>query len=74
MRVRNSWLIAGSIVLVRMASIMRPPLSSSVHRLATSFTTASSYVTGIFRVAEMRFWMRPNCRRMMFSIIVGPSG
>ena len=36
-------LMRGSTVLVRIASIMRPPLSSSVQRLTISFTTSSSY-------------------------------
>ena len=42
MRFRKEPLMSGSIVLVRIASIMRPPLSGSVHRLATMFTTSSS--------------------------------
>ncbi len=46
MRVSISWLMRGNTVLVRMASIMRPPLSSSEHRLATSFSTSSVYVNG----------------------------
>ena len=41
-RVRNSRLISGSTVLVRIASIMRPPLSTSVQRLTISFTASSS--------------------------------
>ena len=35
-RFRNSRLISGSIVLVRIASIMRPPDSLSVQRETTS--------------------------------------
>ena len=41
-RLRNSWLISGSTVFVRIASIMRPPLSTSVQRLTINFTASSS--------------------------------
>ena len=41
-RARNSWLMAGSTVLVRIASIIRPPLSTSVQRPTISFTASSS--------------------------------
>jgi len=36
MRFKNAPLIAGSIVFVRIASIIRPPLSGSLHRLPIS--------------------------------------
>src|SRR5262249_3800177 len=42
MRRKYSSLIRGSTVLVRIASIIRPPLSTSVQRETTSLTTASS--------------------------------
>src|SRR5690606_25787455 len=46
-RLRNSRDTSGNIVLVRIASIIRPPDSLSVQRETTSFTTSSSYSNGI---------------------------
>src|SRR5206468_1407824 len=74
MRARYSSLIRGKIVLVRIASIMRPPLSTSVQRETTSFTTASSYVNGTLCCSAMRRAIRPNCRRTMSPRIVSGSG
>src|SRR6266436_7157647 len=74
MRDRYSSLIRGKIVLVRIASIMRPPLSTSVHRETTSFTTASSYVNGTLCCSPMRRAMRSSCRRTMSPRIVSGSG
>src|SRR5262249_30916184 len=65
MRARYSSLIRGRIVLVRMASIIRPPLSTSVHRETTSFTTASSYVNATLCCSPMRRAIRSSCRRMI---------
>jgi len=41
-------------VFVRMASIMRPPLSTSVQRDTTSLTTPSSYSKGSLWFSAMR--------------------
>ena len=57
-RVRSSWLIRGSSVLVRIESIIRPPLSSSVQRLTMVFTTSSSKVNGMRWLSSMRVAMR----------------
>ena len=73
-RVRNSRLMAGSTVFVRMASIMRPPLSSSVHRLTMSLTAVSSYLNGILWCSVTRFEMRPSCRRTIDASIASLNG
>ena len=73
-RDRYSSLIRGKMVLVRIASIMRPPLSTSVHRETTSFTTASSYVNGTLCCSPMRRAMRLSCSRTMLPRILSGSG
>src|SRR5262249_20906362 len=74
MRARYSSLIRGRIVLVRIASIIRPPLSTSVHRETTSFTTASSYANGTLWCSPMRRAIRSSCRRTMLPRTVSGSG
>ena len=74
-RCRISWLIVGSTVLVRIASIMRPPDSTSVQRLAMSLTDVVVVVERARRgSASMRFWMRPSCSRTMLPSISSDSG
>src|SRR5262249_25694506 len=74
MRARYSSLIRGKIVLVRIASIMRPPLSTSVQRETTSFTTASSYVNGTLWCSPTRRTIRSSCRRTMLPSTASGSG
>ena len=64
----------GSTVLVRIASIIRPPLSSSVHLFATSPTTSSVQVKSTAWFSSMRFLIRPICMRMMLESTSSDSG
>ncbi len=57
--------MSGNSVLVRIASIIRPPLSVSVQRETIRSTTPSSNSNGTLWVASTRFLIRPSCRREM---------
>ena len=55
-------MMSGSMVLVRMASIIRPPDSLALQRDTTSLTRSSPYSTGILWRASTRLLIRFNCR------------
>ena len=60
--------------LVSTASIMRPPLSTSVQRLVMSSTTCSSYAKGTSYCCLTRATIRSSCRRTMRPSIESLSG
>ena len=72
-RVRNSRLSVGNTVLVRIVSIIRPPLSPSLQRLTICFTTSSSNVNGILWFLSMRLVILPNCSLAISAITSLPS-
>ena len=62
------------MVLVRIASIMRPPDSALVQRLTISLTTSSLYSNGIWWFASTRFLMRFSCSLTIWPSISSDSG